>query len=138
MKQNASKINGLIPQIIIGAGVALVFSAIVILVGPIFVLNESIKPTSIKIIAIITQVIGALVGGLIVGVDRKEGKVAAVLSVLSFYVVLVSCGMLFFCGNFVNAIFGFISCAVGMICALFLQMRKKKSTNRKRMKHRSR
>lgn len=138
-KQNVSVTNGFYQRIIIGVTAALVISAVVALIGPIFILNEYLEPTSVHILMSITQGIGVFIGGLIAGSNVDQRKWLSVgISTCLFDIVLISGGVLFFDSDLGKVIAGLLSTITGAICALVLLNRKKKPAKRKRIKYRSR
>ncbi len=139
IKRNISASNGLVPRIVIGTAAAIIFAAIVVLIGPIFILNEYLKPNLVHIIVAIAQGVGVLIGALIAGSGIDEGRSMSVsICAAVFYIVHICCGMLFFDSDFGRVATGFLSCATGAACALLLLNRKKKTTKRRRAKRRSR
>ena len=116
--------------------VAIIISLCVALLCPMFVLNGTLEGISIKMTANVVQGIGVFAGVLTAGLI-VEGKkwITAVYCSGVFMAFLIACAMLFFAADGALIIWGVLSCVVGMICALFIvlrktKLRKNKSNNR--------
>ena len=74
MKRNISATNGTAYQIMFGIVTAIGVCVVTALIGPIFILNEYLAPTSVHIIMMIAQGVGAFIGALISAANMKERK----------------------------------------------------------------
>lgn len=131
--------TGMLRATMIGLAAAFCLCAIAIMIVPIFILEDFAEPKSLSIITPVIQLISSFFGANIAGllINDKKWMTASTCSAL-LCILLICIGMLFFEGDPNMLLSGFISCAIGAFCSIVLLNRKKKSTKKKRIKHRSR
>lgn len=129
----------MLPAVASGTVAAICICAIATMIEPFTILNDSVTQNYISVMANINQFAGSFVGALVAGA-LTDGKrwLCASASVCLFYVTLLCVGVLFFENEPRDLLFGLLSCAAGVVCALLLLYRSKKPKSGKRIKHRSR
>lgn len=137
-KQNKGNF-AMLPATGIGVIIALAITMIMASIGAIFISNEYMAVTGIKIAAITIQVLSTFIGSFIAGkiVCNKKALTCCIVGGI-YYLILVSIAMLFFDG--ISGSF-FICLAAGAIAcfvAVYLCTKEKSASVRKRKNRRSR
>ena len=137
--RSRSKKAKVLPSVLIGNAIALTFCLCASLLCPIFVLNGTLEGVYFKISVGVVHGIAAFTGVAISCLIVEEKKwITAMLCWVALMAFLVICAMLFFVADGGSIIWGLLSSAVGMICALLILLKKKRPRKSIRKSSRSR
>lgn len=125
----------ILPAGVLGALLAIVVSISAILIQPFMVLSEYVKPESIQLLSVATQLIAGFVGTFVAIslVSDKRYPVAA-LCIGVYILILICVGLLLFDGLTSWAIPGILGSSIGALGAVLLFQRKKSIKIRRKKK----
>ena len=134
-KTNAS----IFPGVLFGLVSGILVSCIAALLCPIFILNEYIPHSFVHAMSLVIQFIGAITGTMVASGINKENKIYTVLiCTAAMFVSALSCGMLFFTGDFSKVVSGLICYLAGGFCSILIINTQNNGRKKKKLKRRSR
>lgn len=137
--KSRSKKTKVLPSLIIGNTTALAFCLCAALLCPILVLNGTLEGVYFKISVGVVHGIAAFAGIAISCLIVEEKKwITAMLCWVALMAFLVMCAILFFVIDGGSVIWGLLSSAVGVLCALLIVLKKKRTRKSVRKSSRSR
>ncbi len=124
-------------KIIIGVGIGMAVSISLSAILAIFINNQYLQIESAAYFPIVVQFLSVFIGAYIAGRGAGEGAVATCGVTSGVMLVVQMClGVLFFDGISGNLLWGILGCIGGMIAAILVCKRPKKSHSRGRKRSR--
>ncbi len=124
-------------KIMIGAGIGMATSILLSAVLAIFINNQYLQIKSAAYFPIVVQFVSVFIGAYIAGRGAGENAIATcTVTSLVIFVVQICLGVLLFDGISGNLLWGVLGCVGGMIAAILVCKRPKKSHSRGRKRAR--
>jgi len=133
------KKNKRMNQCVAGIFLAIITSIAMLMIAPIFIINEYIEPKNLWLVALLIHVIATFTMAFVIINRSKEGNILpAIISVITWFLVMTISGSVLFPGLFEHILASLGSCLFGLFGAVLiknmLENQKKYAKGRRRSK----